>query len=369
VGPLQGLKVVEIGQIISAPYAAVVFADLGAEVIKVERPGGDDARRMGQPFRHGDSMSFYSYNHGKRSVTLDLRGAQDRASLDELLADADIFVHNLRPGVAESLGIGADGLCARFPRLVYCEITAFGPGGPRSHLPGYEPLIQAYSGLSSLNGGPEDPPKRIGVSLCDIGSGMWAVIGCLSAIERRHHTGRGGVVRCSLLETALGYASTKVDTWVNQEMIEARHASGHPHLVPYQAFDTSDSPVIVCCGSDALFAKLAVVLGRRDWITDERFAANRARLEHRDEIVGQIQELLLIRGRDEWLATFEAAGVPSGPLQSLPEAVADPQVEALGLLQAVPGGDYRLTGLPVTIDGGRPPIRGPAPNLERGLRR
>lgn len=263
---LAGLRVVEVGQVLAGPYAGAIFADLGAEVVKVERvEGGDDARSMGQAFRHGDALTFHIYNRGKKSVALDLNSAEGREAFDGLVATADIMLHNLRPGVPAKLGIDGTTLCARYPRLIYCEISAFGHVGPMAMRPGFEPLIQAYSGLCAINGGPDDPPMRAGPSVCDQGTGMWLVIGALAMLQRRARTGVGGIVNASLLETALMWCGQKVDALVNTGSMPPRHRMGHPGLVPYEAFEASDGPFMICAGNDRLFAKLADVMERPDW--------------------------------------------------------------------------------------------------------
>lgn len=363
-GVLDGVRVLELGQVLAGPFAGAIFADLGAEVVKVERvDGGDDARRMGPAFRHGDALNFQVFNRGKQSVALDLKSGDGLAAFERLAAEADIFIHNLRPGVPKALGIDGPSLCARHPRLIYCEISAFGSAGPMALRPGYEPLIQAFSGLSSTNGGPDDPPLRAGASVCDQGTGMWAVIGALAMLHRRQGTGRGGILSASLLETALVWNGQKADAYVNEGRLPDRHRSGHPGFVPYEAFDTADAPLLICCGNDRLFTKLAAELGRPDWPADERFATNRARLAHKAALLAELEPLLRQRPRAEWTARLEAAGVPCAPIHTVPEALAHPQVQALGVLQAVPGEDFRLTALPFTIDGERPALHAGAPRL------
>ena len=363
-GVLDGVRVLELGQVLAGPFAGAIFADLGAEVVKVERvDGGDDARRMGPAFRHGDALNFQVFNRGKQSVALDLKSADGLAAFERLAAEADIFIHNLRPGVPKALGIDGPSLCARHPRLIYCEISAFGSAGPMALRPGYEPLIQAFSGLSSTNGGPDDPPLRAGASVCDQGTGMWAVIGALAMLHRRQGTGRGGILSASLLETALVWNGQKADAYVNEGRLPDRHRSGHPGFVPYEAFDTADAPLLICCGNDRLFTKLAAELGRPDWPADERFATNRARLAHKAALLAELEPLLRQRPRAEWTARLEAAGVPCAPIHTVPEALAHPQVQALGVLQAVPGEDFRLTALPFSIDGERPALHAGAPRL------
>lgn len=361
---LDGVRVLELGQVLSGPFAGAILADLGAEVVKLERiEGGDDARHMGPAFRHGDALSFHIFNRGKKSVAIDLKSEAGLAAFERLAAEADILIHNLRPGVVAAMGIDGPSLCARHPRLIYCEISAFGHLGPMSGQPGYEPLIQAFSGLSAINGGPDDPPMRTAASVCDQGTGMWAVIGALSLLHRRARTGRGGVVNASLLETALAWTAQKSDAYVNEGRLPERHRSGHPSFVPYEAFDTADEPLLICCGNDRLFGKLAQEVGREDWVGDERFASNRARLRHKAALLAQLAPILRSATRGQWLARLNAAGVPCAPVNSVPEALAHPQVQALGMLQPVPGEDFRLTALPVSFDGVRPAHRGVAPGL------
>ncbi len=363
-GVLDGVRVLELGQVLAGPFAGAIFADLGAEVIKLERvEGGDDARQMGPAFRHGDALIFQIFNRGKQSVALDLKSAEGRAAFERLAADADVFIHNLRPGVPAALGIDGPALCARHPRLIYCEISAFGSTGPMALRPGYEPLVQAFSGLSSTNGGPDDPPMRSGASVCDQGSGMWAVIGALALLQRRHQTGRGGIVQTSLLETALVWNGQKADTYVNEGRLPMRDRSGHPGFVPYEAFETQNGPLLICCGNDRLFVKLAVALGRNDWVDNPHFATNRARLAHKADLLAELVPLLKTRSRAEWMDCFEAAGVPCAPVHSVPEALAHPQVQALGILAPVPGEDFSLTALPLVLDGQRPALRCRAPRL------
>ncbi len=363
-GVLEGVRVLELGQVLAGPFAGAILADLGAEVIKLERiEGGDDARRMGPAFRHGDALNFQVFNRGKQSVAIDLKSIAGRAALESLAAESDIFIHNLRPGVPAALGIDGPSLCARHPQLIYCEISAFGHLGPMALRPGYEPLVQAFSGLSSTNGGPDDPPMRAGASVCDQGTGMWAVIGALAMLQQRARTGRGGLLQTSLLETAMVWNGQKADAYANTGQLPQRHRSGHPGFVPYEAFDTADGPLLICCGNDRLFAKLATELEKPDWISDERFATNRARLQYKAALFDQLEPVLRSLPRSEWLQRLEAAGVPCSPVHTLPEALAHPQVQALGMLAPVGTEGFSLTALPLTIDGVRPALTAAAPSL------
>ena len=363
-GVLDGVRVVELGQVLAGPFAGAIFADLGADVIKVEKPdGGDDARRMGPDFRHGDALNFHEFNRGKKSVTLDLKSPEGVAVLHGLLADADIMLHNLRPGAADALGIGAQAVTARHPHLIYCEMSAFGHIGPERLRPGYEPLLQAFGGLSSITGEPDGPPVRMGASVVDQGTGLWTVLGALAMLERRHRTGQGGVVNTSLFETALLWAGQKISAYVNMGKLPERHASGHPHLTPYEAFDAADGPVLVCCGNDRLFAKFTAELGHAEWASDERFSTNRARLKHKALLLPMIAALMRITPRAEWLERLARIGVPCAPVNNIPEVLAEPQTQALGMVQPVPGEDFSLVAMPLSFNGERPRMAGPAPRL------
>lgn len=362
--PLTNLRVVELGQVLAAPFAGAIFADLGAEVIKIERPKtGDDARHMGPEYRPYDSVIFQVFNRGKSSVTLDLTKREDRNSLLDILKTADIFIHNLRPDVPRKLEIDSKTICSKFPKLIYCSISAFGEAGPQANYPGYEPLVQAYSGLSSINGGPDDPPMRAGPSLCDQGSGMWIVIGALAMLQRRNTTGRGGVVSTSLLETALSWVAQKSDTYLNQGVLPERHRSGHPGFVPYQQFETLDKPIIICCGNDRLFGKFAEALGRPDWTGDPRYQTNRNRLLHKESLIHEIELILGANSRKHWMELLIDHGVPCAPVHDVTEIVNDSQVLALDMLLPVPGTEIKLTATPLKFDSVRPSINSVAPSL------
>ena len=362
--PLAGIRVIELGQVLAGPFAGAILADLGAEVIKVERPdGGDDGRRIGAAFRYGDSMTFHEFNRNKKSVTIDLKSPAGVAALDALVATADILVHNLRPGAADELGIGAERLTQRYPRLIYCAMGAYGHQGPMQLTPGYEPIMQAFGGLSSITGEPDGPPVRMGASVCDMGTGMWTVIGALAALERRQRTGRGGVVNTSLFETALMWAGQKICSYVNEGKPVVRDASGHPGMAPYQAFDAADGPFLICAGNDRLFAKLADVLGHPEWPRDPRFTTNRERLAHKPALVALIDAVLKGAPRRHWIERLAEVGVPAAPINSIAELMDEPQTKAVDLLRTPRGEDFILPGLPISFEGERPPLRSAAPRL------
>ena len=361
---LERVRVIEIGQVLSAPYAATIFADLGADVVKVEKPElGDDARHMGAAFQHGDSLHFLDMNRNKSSVTLDLKSAEGIEQLHGLLETADILIHNMRPGVVDTLGIDGPSLCARHPRLIYCEISGFGATGPMKKLPAFEPVAQAFSGILSINGNPDAPPARLGVSVVDMGTAMWTVIGALSALHQREISGKGGVVNTSLLETALAWDGPHIAGFLNEGRTPKRLGTAHPHLVPYQTFEAADGSLLIAAGNDRLFERLCGALGVPEWKTDPRFVGNRARIQNRVELIKLISEKVATNNRQFWIGTFTAAGVPCAAVNTIPEVLQEPQIAALGILQKVADTGVTLTGLPLSFDGARPQIRKLGPRL------
>lgn len=363
--PLHGIKVVEVAQNLSGPYAGEILATLGADVLKVERPGGDDARGWGPPFIAGSATAFQTVNRNKRSITLDLKQPGDCSRLRALVADADVLVQNLRPGSLDALGFGADVLRAAHPRLVYCSLWAFGAVGPMRLDPGYEPMVQAFSGLFGLNGCADGPPSRVGVQVLDLGTGLWAALGCVAALLRRGTTGDGAVVDASLLETALGWMSVPFAAFAATGAVPPRHRTGNPKLVVFEALPTADGELVVAAANDRLFAKLAGVLGRAEWAADPRYASNASRVAHKDVLIADIGALTAARPSSHWAPLFTTAGVPFAPINDISSLMADPQVAALGILQDMPGLDLTTVGLPLSFDGLRPAMRTPAPGLEQ----
>lgn len=363
-GLLEGIKVVELGQNLAGPFAGEILADLGATVIKVEKPdGGDDARRWGPPVSSDASAAFHAMNRNKLSVVLDLADEGDRRRLDALLAESDVLIHNLRPGVMAKLGLGPQETTARYPRLVYCDMGAFGHLGPLKDKPGYEPLMQAFSGLISANGHPDGPPARLGASVVDLGTGMWTVIGALAALFRRSTTGAGCVVSTSLFETALMWCGFHLVTYMTGGGLPVRHGTGHPLLVPYQAFETSTGPLVIAAGNDRIFARLSAALGHPEWASDPRFLTNEDRSQNRAVLLPLVAQAAAGTSKEELAERLEAVGVPCAPIHTVDEVIAHPQTEALGMLQKTPGLDLKLVGTPISFDGHRPAIRKDAPAL------
>lgn len=361
---LDGLRVIEMTQVIAGPLAGAILSDLGAEVIKVEKPnGGDDGRQTGPAFLDGDSLSFVELNRGKKSVTIDLKSEKGMADLLTLIESADIVLHNQRPDVIRKLGLDGETLLARFPRLIYCQISGFGHTGPMELEPAYESIVQAYSGLSSINGFPDKPPVRIGASVCDLGTGLWTILGALAALRRREVSGEGSIVDTSLLETGLSWSASAINALINMDIQPKRHGTGFANMVPYQTFDAPDGALVICAGNDRLFAKLAKVLRREDWLEDERFATNRARLIHREALVTQVTAELARGTRDGWLAQMREAGIPSSPVNDIADIIDDPQIAALDIVRKLPDADVTLVGLPLSFDGARPAHQFRSPRL------
>lgn len=352
--PLEGIRVIEMGHSVAAPYAALVLSELGAEVTKIERPGeGDPCRGWGPPFAEGQASLFMALNRGKKSRAFDLRDAGAKAELRTLILASDVVIQNLKPGQAEELGFGAEALCAASPRLIHASIGAFGKTGPLKDRPGYDPLMQAFSGIMNVTGEMGRPPVRVGTSIIDMGAGMWLVTGIVTALYRRAQTGQGGAVETSLLETAMGWMSYHVTNHSASGEEPKREGSGAAMIVPYQVFATADGEAVVGAGNDNLFRRLAKLLGHPEWCDDARYATNPARVEHRVPLCAEIQDLLLAKGNAEWEPLFVAAGIPFTPVQGVAQAVAHPQVQALGMVHEAPSG-VRYVDLPISFDGVRP---------------
>jgi crotonobetainyl-CoA:carnitine CoA-transferase CaiB-like acyl-CoA transferase len=364
--PLHGMRVIEVGQALAGPLAGVIMADMGADVIKVEKPdGGDDARAWGPPFGpDGEtSLYFHGQNRNKRSITLDLKKPEDVEALHKLAETADVLIQNLRPGVVDEIGIGPEAMLKRHPRLVYCSIWAFGHEGPMRLKPGFDPLLQAYGAMMSVTGRPEDPPTFCGASINDKATGMFCVIGALAALRQRDRTGKGCLVDTSLFESAVHWVEGHVNNHVASGDIPKRHGTGGAVIVPYQVFDTADRPLCLAAGNDRLWARCAKVLGHPEWASDVRFATGPARVCNKAALLPLIADALRLQPRDHWLAALEAAGVPSGPVNDIAELAASPQFAAMDMMQALPEGGPRVVGLPISFNRRRPLSRRPAPRI------
>ena len=360
-GPFAGLVVIELGHSVAAPFAGQIFGELGAQVIKIEKTDGDDARKWGPPFWEGASAFFQSLNRNKESVVCDLRNPEQLEALKTLICDkADIVIQNLRPGHVEQLGLDGPTLLARQPRLIYCNLGAFGSTGPLKDRPGYDPLMQAFGGIMSTTGEPGRPSVRVGASIVDMGTGMWSVIGALTALHERHTTGKGRVVDVSLYETATTWVSLLASQFLASGQLATKQGSGAPGIVPYKAYATADGELVIAAGSDGLFKSLSAVVSHPEWKDDPRFIDNPARVAHQQELYSMLDAIIASKSTAHWTSALESAGVPCSPVNNLQQMVEHPQTAALGLVQDVPGTAMRFIGLPISFDGKRPhPISAP----------
>lgn len=363
--PLAGLKVLEIGHSIAAPYAGMILGELGADVVKLENPGaGDYARGWGPPFVEGVSTVFHTMNRSKRGIAADLSDGATRAKVRALiLGEMDVVIHNLKPGALDKLGLGAEGLLAEKPSLIFCNIGAFGAKGPLASLPGYDPLMQAFGGLMSMLGEDGRPPVRVPVSIMDLATGMWTVIGILAAHAERARTGKGGIVDTSLYETSCAWMAIPLADYIASQVLPKRTGSGVGMIVPYQAFPCTDGHLMIASGNDNLFRKLCTVIGQPALADDPRFTKNAGRVENRETLIPILSAALAQDTRAAWQAKLEAVGVPCGPVQTLDQVVDHPQTEALSILQTSPDGALRTIGLPLSFDGTRPAYETGAPGL------
>ncbi len=363
--PLDGIRVVEIGSSVAAPYAGWILAALGADTIKVERPGtGDDARQWGALFEDGTSSVFHYLNRDKRSVTVDLKQDKQREWLrDFCVSNADVVIQNLRPGLVDQYDLGAEVLRTAHPGLVYCNLWAFGNSGPLKDRPGYDPLMQALSGLMSITGEAGRPPVRVGPSMIDLGTGMWCAIGILAALNKRAETGQGCVVDASLYETSLAWMASATTTAEATGKSPGRQGTRARGMAPYEAYMCSDSYLIIAAPTDRLFERLTMVLGLGGLTDDERFETNQKRYENIEALNAFITPVLATQTAEYWREKLDDVGIPSAPVRDTLQMLDDVQMHALGILQDGLGAAPRSMGLPLSFDGERPPLQRVAPRL------
>ena len=353
--PLEGVRVVDVTSSLAGPYCTEILAALGASVVKVEHPErGDEARAWGPPFWEGASVMFYAANLSKRSLALDFKRGRD--VLVRLVENADVFLQSLRPGTARRLGFGAEQLRARNPGLVYCDIGAFGRMGPLRDRPGYDPLLQAFGGIMSVTGEADRPGVRVGTSVVDQGTGMWAALGILAAL----YAGGGRTVDVSLFETAVALVPYQVTAFLETGVVPGRYGTAFPLIAPYQVFRVSDGDVMIAAANDGLFQRLCEAIGLPELGTERRFATNPDRLEQREELAGLIQASLANKTVADVLARLAEAGVPAAPVNDVGAVAEHEQTTALGLIQNSP---KPTVALPLSFDGERVSHRTPPPRL------
>lgn len=366
-GSLDGVRVVEIGTSVAAPMAAQILGDMGADVVKVERLGtGDDARSWAPPHWGPAGVTFLSLNRSKRSLALDFKDEAGREVLERLLAESDVLIQNLRPGALAAAGFTPERIAEINPRLVYCELTGFGPEGPLAGKPAYDPLLQAFSGIVSMTGEDGGAPARVPVSVLDIGTGMWTAIAVYEALRRRETTGRGSHVELSLLHTALTWLAPSLMSVMAGNPAPQRLGSGLAGVVPYGAFPSSDSWVFVSAGNDGAWTRLCTALEAQDLLTDERFAGNVLRASHRAEVTEALSAVTSRFASSDLLTRLEAAGVPCAPVNRVDEVLREPQVDAIGALRSLPRddiADLTVVNPPYTFDGAYPRVAVPPPPL------
>jgi crotonobetainyl-CoA:carnitine CoA-transferase CaiB-like acyl-CoA transferase len=353
--PLEGVRVVDVTSSLAGPYCTEILAALGASVVKVEHPErGDEARAWGPPFWEAASVMFYAANLSKRSLALDLKRGRD--VLLRLVENADVFLQSLRPGTAKRLGFGAEELRARNPGLVYCDIGAFGRTGPLRDRPGYDPLLQAFGGIMSVTGEADRPGVRVGTSVVDQGTGMWAALGIVAAL----YAGGGRIVDVSLFETAVALLPYQVTAFLGSGEVPGRYGTAFPLIAPYQVFHVTDGDVMIAAANDGLFERLCEAIGRPELVTEPRFATNPDRLEQREELAGLIQASLADKTVGDVLAQLAEAGVPAAPVNDVGAVAEHEQTTALGLIQDSP---KPTVAFPLSFDGERVSHRTPPPRL------
>jgi crotonobetainyl-CoA:carnitine CoA-transferase CaiB-like acyl-CoA transferase len=363
--PLAGLFVIELGTSVAAPFAGHVLAELGAEVLKIERPGtGDDARRWGPPFVDGAAPVFHAINRNKQSAAIDLKDKQRVVALRRLITErADIVLQNMRPGVVESCGLDAKTLRPDKPSLIYCNLSAYGADGPMRDKPGYDPLMQACGGIMSITGHRDQEPVRVGPSMVDSAAGMWAVIGILAALHRRQQTGEGSEVGTSLFEAAVGWCGLHIATYFVTNKVPQPLGTENIGSVPSKVFQASDGWIIIATGNDNHWANFCRALGHAEWIDDPAFRTNPDRVNNRERCNQMIAEVIATDDRANWQAKLDAANIPVAPLLTLDEVVVHPQTVAVGMVQDAPDGHFPMVGVPLQFDGVRPPLRTLPPAL------
>ncbi len=359
-GPLSGVRVLDFGRVLAAPYGTLNLADMGADVLKVEHPrGGDDTRSFGPPFVDGMSTYFMSVNRGKRSISLDLSSDKDKEIALKLACASDVIVENFRPGVMKRLGLGAEKLLQINPRLVYASISGFGREDPR---PGYDLLVQGLSGIPSITGPVDGVPHKCGASIADLVAGMNMVQGILAALFRREQTGKGGIVDIPMFDGQISLLTYHASAYLNAGQPPRRMGNGHPSIHPFRPYAASDGFINICIGNDHLFVQLCVALGHQEWASDSRFTTNPLRVAHRKELNALLEPIFETKSRADWKEILDRHGVPADGIMTVPEALAESELVRHDHPSG--NGEIRSIPLPFSLDGEprssprRPPMLG-----------
>ncbi|MEA2555059.1 MAG: hypothetical protein QOI60_390 [Actinomycetota bacterium] len=364
--PLAGVRVIDLSRVLAGPLATMVLGDLGADIVKIERPGhGDDTRQWGPPFAGEDAAYFLSLNRNKRSVVVDLKDPEGVAAVRRMVAGSDVLIENFRPGLMKDLGLDLEELRRGDPRLVTCSLTAFGEDVPEAaDRPGYDIIVQALSGLMSVTGEQDGEPTKAGVALLDVITGLYGAIGILAALRERDEIGVARHVSVSLFDASVAAMVNQAANYLVGGVVPAPMGSQHPNIVPYQVFHASDRGFVVAAGNDRLFARTCAVVGHPEWFVDERFSTNEARVANRSMLVPFMEGVFATRPAGEWLAALADAGVPCSPIRAMDEVFASP--EGVAMVQEIDDparGPLRLVADPIRFDGQMLPIRRPPPTL------
>ena len=364
--PLHGIRVLDLSRVLAGPYCTMVLGDLGADVIKVESPEGDETRGWGPPFAAGESAYYLCVNRNKRSVIVDFKTEDGRAVLHRLVERSDVLVENFRPGTLARYGLDFASATGINPALIYCSITGFGQTGPLRDKPGYDFMIQAMGGLMSITGEPDGEPMKVGVAVADMFAGQNAVIAILAALQARTHTGRGQHLDLSLFDSQVGMLANVASNFLLSGNLPKRYGNAHANIVPYQSFQASDAWFVLAVGNDRQFEKLCGMIGRSDLATDARYALNADRVTHRDELLAILTPVFLTRTSGEWLSALDAAGIPCGPINTLNKVFEAPQAKARGMLIEMEHstiGNLPLVGSPLKFSETPVEYRRPPPRL------
>ena len=364
--PLNGIRVLDLSRVLAGPYCTMVLGDLGADVIKVESPEGDETRSWGPPFAERESAYYLCVNRNKRSIVVNFKTEQGLKIIHELIEHSDILVENFRPGTLARFSLDFESASAINPKLIYCSITGFGQTGPLRDKPGYDFMIQAMGGLMSITGEPDGEPMKVGVAVADLFAGQNALIAILAALQARTQTGRGQHLDISLFDSQVGMLANVASNYLVSGNLPKRYGNAHANIVPYQSFQASDAWFVVAVGNDKQFEKLCEVIRNEEFANDPRFVLNSGRVQHRDQLISILQPIFLRRTAAEWLSALEGAGIPCGPINTLDKVFAEPQIEAREMLihmQHSEIGDLGLVGSPLKFSDTPVGYKRPPPRL------
>ena len=338
--PLEHIKVIDLSRVYAAPAGSMILGDLGAEVIRVEHPNGSDSMREWGPFIENQSTYYLCANRNKKSIIVDLKSPEGKEQFKELIKDADVLLENFKTGDMKRMGLHYDELKKINPRLIHCAVTGFGQTGPLANEPGFDPVIQAMSGLMDVTGDPDGEPTKVGVPIADILTSLYVVIGVLSALRMRDVTNEGQYIDLSLLDVQVSSLANVASAYINAGFISKRLGNRHNNVAPYQVFDCLDGPLMICAGTNDQFRKLCIILGHEEWVQDERFLTNSLRKQNEALLVELISEITMTKCRDEWIALLQDYKIPGGKVQTIDEAFEHPQVKARNMIGEIEHGQY-----------------------------